>query len=248
MPHYQRERKPHYRKKITMVQAPAVNSTDYDEDEYVEDAPAVLDDELLEDAPDANPKHGTSVQAGWGAADTLLKPKDDYPNDFKFTDSLQLVKFLQDEPFSVYQQHWLDRSEGKRSFVCLGDDCPLCDMLGDKPRGKFAFNVLLLSGEDISVQILTAPPTFARMLRAAGDDPKRGPLSKYYWAVSRHGSGPQTTYTLERVRGADLADEWDLDPEKVDETVESAALYGPETIYVTPKSELVTIARSLIKD
>jgi hypothetical protein len=219
-----------------MALTPTVNTDDYELDE----------DELVEDSPEAKPKHGTSIQAGWGAADDLLKPKGDYPNDFKFTDSLQLVKFLQDEPFSVYQQHWLDRAEGKRSFVCLGDDCPLCDILGDKPRGKFAFNVVVVSDEDAPVQILTAPPTFARQLRAASDDPKRGPLSKFYWAISRQGTGPQTTYTLERVRTSDLADEWDLDPEVLDTAIEEAVPYGPETVYVTPKTELLTIARSLV--
>lgn len=220
-----------------MVQAPAVNTDDYE-----------VDEELLEDSPEAAPKHGTSIQAGWGAADDLLKPKasGDYPNDFKFTESLQLVKFLQDEPFSVYQQHWLDRTEGKRSFVCLGDDCPLCDLLGDKPRGKFAFNVLLLSGEENSVQILTAPPTFARQLRAANDDPRLGPLTKHFWALARHGSGSSTTYTLERVRASDLAEEWELDPEEANAIASASELYGPETVYITPKSELVTIARSLI--
>ena len=209
-----------------MVNVPTVNTDDYD-----------LDEELIEDSPEAEPKHGTSVQAGWGAADALLKPKasGDYPNDFKFSEDVQLVRFLENEPFSVYQQHWIDRSEGKR-----------CNILGDKPRGKFAFNVLIVSGEEPSVQILTAPPTFARQLRAANDDARRGPLNKFYWAISRQGSGPQTTYTLERVRPTDLAEEWDLDPEVLSEAAAEAVLYGPDSVYVTPKSELLTIARSLV--
>lgn len=205
--------------------------------------------EYADDSADASPKHGTSVQSGWAAADALLKPareKGDYPNDFRFSESVQLVRFLENEPFSVYYQHWLDRSEGKRSFVCLGDDCPLCDILGDKPRGKFAFNVLIVSDEEPSVQILTAPPMFARQLRAANDDPRRGPLSKYYWAVSRQGTGPQTTYSLDRVRATDLADEWELDAEKLEQLATNAVKYGPETVYVTPREELLQIARSLV--
>jgi hypothetical protein len=224
-----------------MVNLPTTQADDYD----IDDTPAVL----AEDSPTATPKHGTSVQAGWGAADALLKPKDSaYPNDFKFSDNAQLVRFLEDEPFSVYYQHWIDR-EGKKSFVCLGDDaegCPLCDVLGDKPRGKFAFNVLVVSDETPSVQILTAPPTFARQLRAASDDPKRGPLTKYYWAISRQGSGPQTTYTLDRVRATDLAEEWELDPENIDAIAANVPLHGKDSVYVTPRSELLTIARSLV--
>lgn len=220
-----------------MVNMPAVNAEDYDLDTT----------DLVVDAPDASPKHGTSVQAGWGAADVLLKPKasGDYPNDFRFVEQMQLVKFLENEPFSVYQQHWIER-EGKKSFVCIGDNCPLCVQLGDSPRSKFAFNVLVLTDEEPSVQILTAPPTFARQLRAANDDEKRGPLTRHYWAISRQGSGPQTTYSLERVRATDLAEEWEIDPMQVDAMAADAVLYGPDSVYVTPREELHAVARQLV--
>lgn len=216
-----------------MVNTPAVDATDY----------------LEEESEDVAPKHGTTVQAGWGAADAALKPKresGDYPTDFRFSEQQQLVRFLENEPFAVYDQHWIDRTEGKRSFVCLGDDCPLCTILGDKARAKFAFNVLVLSDEEPNVQILTAPPTFARQLRAANDDPRRGPLTKFYWSISRQGSGPQTTYTLDRVRGTDLAEEWDLDPEKVEGIATESTLYTNDAIYVNERTELLQIARSLV--
>jgi hypothetical protein len=206
------------------------------------------DDYLTEDIADVAPKHGTTVQAGWAAADALLKPKKDsgeYASDFRFTEQAQLIRFLEDEPFSVYFQHWIDR-EGKKSFVCLGDDCPLCTIAGDKPRGKFAFNVLVLSDEEPGVMILTAPPTLARQLKAANDDSKRGPLTKYYWAISRQGSGPQTTYTLDRVRGTDLAEEWELDQEDVEDLAANTTKYDSSAVYVTPRAELLTIARSLV--
>lgn len=218
-----------------------VNKPDVDADFY---------DDLDEDVEDAAPKHGTTVQAGWDAADKMLKPKreggGDYPTDFRFSEQVQLVRFLDNAPFMVYEQHWLDRTEGKRSFVCLGDDCPLCTMVGDKPRGKFAFNVLVISDETPNVQILTAPPTLARQLRAANDDPRRGPLNKFYWSISRQGSGPQTTYTLDRVRATDLAEEWDLDPEAINAIAADATKYTTESVYVTPRNELIQIARSVI--
>jgi hypothetical protein len=206
------------------------------------------DDYLADDTETVAPKHGTTVQAGWAAADALLKPKKDsgeYASDFRFTEQAQLIRFLEDEPFSVYFQHWIDR-DGKKSFVCLGDDCPLCTIAGDKPRGKFAFNVLVLSDEEPGAMILTAPPTLARQLKAANDDTKRGPLTKYYWAISRQGSGPQTTYTLDRVRGTDLAEEWELDQEDVEDLVANATKYDSSAVYVTPRAELLTIARSLV--
>lgn len=215
-----------------MINTPAVDAESY----------------LAEDTVDAAPKHGTTVQAGWGAAKDALKPKKDsqYPTDFRFSEQAQLVRFLQDEPFAVYEQHWVDRTEGKRSFVCLGDECPLCTIAGDKPRPKFAFNVVVLSDGEPNVQILTAPPSFARQLQAANDDPRRGPLTKYYWAVSRAGSGNQTQYTLDRVRASDLAEEWELDAENVEAFASTATSYDTSAVYVSPREELLTLARTLV--
>jgi hypothetical protein len=203
----------------------------------------------LEDAEDAPAKHGTSVQSGWAAAEGLLKPKranGNYPTEFRFSEELQLVRFLDNEPYMVYQLHWIDRSEGKKSFVCLGDECPLCTMLGDKPKPKFAFNILVLSDEQPNVQILTATTPLARQLQAANSHPVRGPLSKYYWTLGRQGTGASTQYSLERVKAADLAEEWDLDAENVEAIASSAVMYGQEAIYLTPRAELIQIARSLL--
>jgi hypothetical protein len=215
-----------------MVNTPSVDANDYLEEETV----------------DMKPAHGTTIQSGWGAAKSALKPKEksgDYPTDFRFSDQAQLVRFLDNEPFAVYEQHWIEK-EGKKSYVCLGDECPLCTIAGEKPRAKFAFNVLVVSDEEPNVQILTAPPTFARQLEAANDDPRRGPLTKYYWAISRHGSGPQTQYTLDRVRASDLAEEWELDADELEDSAELAVKYDTSAVYVSPHDELLKVARALV--
>jgi hypothetical protein len=208
------------------------------------------DDYLVEDSATATPKHGTTVQAGWGAAAAYLKPvkqKGIYPTDFKFTEQAQLVRFLGDEPFMVYELHWIDAiKEGRRSFVCLGDECPLCTIAGDTPRPKFVFNVMVMTDEVPSVQILTAPITLARQLQAANDDPKLGPLSKYFWAVSRLGTGRDTQYTINRVKASDLAEDWELDAEELSATLTTAVPYGPEAIYVAPREDMLVVARQLI--
>ena len=204
------------------------------------------DSYLDKDSEDTTPKIGTTVQQGWDAADSLLKVETstDYPTDFRFTEDAQLVKFLEDSPFRVYEQHWIER-QGKKSFVCLGEDCPLCDVLGDKPRGKFAFNVLVLSDENPTVQILTAPPTFARQIRKVHEDDRKGPLSKEYWEITRIGNGPTTQYSLTMVKGRDLAEEWKLDLDEVQELVATAVPFTAEVIRETPRSEMLEIARSI---
>ena len=210
--------------------------------------PAVDAADYLEtDSEDIQPKVGTTVQEGWDAAEALLKVETtEFPTDFRFSEEPQLVKFLQDRPFATYEQHWIERPKGKKSFVCIGDGCPLCEILGDKPRGKFAFNVLVLSGETQGVQVLTAPPSLARQIKKAHDDERKGPLDREFWEISRMGTGPTTQYTLNFVRGRDLAEEWKLSLDNVKELVANAESFSAEDVVrETPRSELLEIARSI---
>jgi hypothetical protein len=204
------------------------------------------DSYLDEDSENASPKVGTTVQEGWDAFDTLVKSEtSEFPTDFRFSEEPQLVKFLEDAPFASYEQHWIERPKGKKSFVCIGDACPLCDVLGDKPRGKFSFNVLVLSGDTQGVQILTAPPSLARQIKKAHEDERKGPLSKEFWEISRLGMGPTTQYTLNFVRGRDLAEEWKLNSDSVQELVAAAVPFTAEVIRETPRSEMLEVARSV---
>jgi hypothetical protein len=210
--------------------------------------PAVnADNYLEEDSADIQPKVGTTVQEGWDAAESLLKVETtEFPQDFRFSEEPQLVKFLQDRPFATYEQHWIERPKGKKSFVCMGDGCPLCEVLGDKPRGKFAFNVLVLTGDAPTVQVLTAPPSLARQIKKAHDDERKGPLDKEFWEISRLGTGPTTQYTLNFVRGRDLAEEWKLSLDDVMALVADAVPFAAdEVVRETPRSELLEIARSI---
>ena len=210
--------------------------------------PAVdADTYLTEDSETIQPKVGTTVQEGWDAVDALLKTENsEFPTDFRFSDEPQLIKFLQDRPFATYEQHWIERPKGKKSFVCIGDTCPLCDVLGDKPRGKFAFNVLVIVGETTGVQVLTAPPSLARQIKKAHDDERKGPLDREFWEISRMGTGPTTQYTLNYVRGRDLAEEWKLSLDSVNEQIAAAVPFtADEVVRETPRSELLEIARSI---
>lgn len=214
--------------------------------------------EFEEEDENETPKIGTSIQSGWDAASSFLKSEKskEYTTDLRIGEEPQLLKFLSDAPFAVYQQHWITR-QGKQSFVCLnsltderGDDgCPLCDLLGDKPRPKFAFAVLNFNHEDgPTVQVLTASSTLLRMLKAANDDDRKGPITKHYWEIARQGTGPKTTYILDMVRERDLAEEFDLDPAEAQKYIAASKTKMPNEseIYVTPFSELKDIAKSLL--
>lgn len=235
--------------RIPNMQNPTMDAADYE-------TPMAL----AVDSPDAKPKHGTSVQAGWDAAEAMLKSgskKNDYPEDLKVTETPQVIKFLEDGPFKVYQQHWIER-EGKKSFVCLNyepadpeytgdpaDRCPLCAILGDRPRPKIAMNVLACSEDEPTVKILTASSQLALQLKTANEDPRRGPLTKHYWGISRQGTGAMTAYSPERVKADELAEDWGLDATKLDALAASATKYDASAIYVNPRTELLDIARAL---
>jgi hypothetical protein len=203
-------------------------------------------DYLETDSEDIQPKVGTTVQKGWDAVDDHMStPVGEFPTDFRFTEETQLIKFMEDEPFAVYEQHWIERPKGKKSFVCIGDNCPLCDVLGDKPRGKFAFNIVVLQGDVTGVQILTAPPLLVRQLRKINEDDRKGPLSKEFWEVSRLGMGPTTSYNLNVVRGRDLEEEWKMTADDVEGLVAAAVPFTADVIRETPRSEMLEVARSV---
>lgn len=210
---------------------------------------ADADTYLDRDDENAVPTVGTTVQEGWGAVEEALdKSQSDYPTDMKFSSDGTLIKFLDLPPIS-YMSHWIERPKGRKSFNCLGDDCPLCDLLGDTPRNKTAFQVYVLSGEDKGLRILTAVPTLLRLLKKAHDDDRKGPLSREYWAVTRTGTGKETLYSLDYVRSRDLDEEWNLDPEKTKELVASSTPWEKAKIVRNEsKADLLEVARSLLDD
>jgi hypothetical protein len=213
-----------------------------DADQYV-----INEGDLVEDAPEAVGKHQTSVQAGgWSDAAKLMDKKEgDYATDFKFSEEARLVKFLEDNPFAVYEQFWIEK-EGKKSYVSLGSDDPLAVVAGQTARGKFAFNVLVLTDDEPNLQVLTASPGLARQLKAANDDPRRGPLTRHYWSISRQGTGPTTLYSLERVKRDDLAEEWEVDPERVDAVAANVKPYDSSIIRVLTYDEHMEVAQALV--
>lgn len=206
---------------------------------------ADADTYLDRDDENVAPKVGTTIQEGWGAVDEALSKSSDYPQDLKFTAEPTLIKFI-DGPY-LFQQHWLDRTKGRRSFTCIGDECPLCDVLGDRARQLAKFNVYVLSGDEQGLRVLQAVPTLLRLIKKAHEDDRKGPIDREYWAVSRTGTGNQTQYTLDFVRSRDLEDEWGIDPDAAKTMVRAATPWTKEQmIKVDTREDLLDVARSMI--
>lgn len=204
------------------------------------------DDEDLfdDDDEDTVPERSSLIQKGWGAAKKAMSESSNLTNDFRFSEDPTLVKFLSSEPF-IYKQHFLEKKSGKKSYVCLGKDCPLCRILGDTPSSKFAFPIVNLEAEGHPTQLLVAGPRLCGMLEKIDADKRQGPLEKNFYTLSRTGTKSSTSYSVVMVKSRDLAEDFDLDLDEVEAELAKVKTPGPEAIYVNSKSELTDIAHEL---
>jgi hypothetical protein len=211
-----------------------------------------------DDEDDERPRKRGPIKStagrGWGGYD---KVKDSGGGDFAKTWQVPtkstLIKFLEPEPFSTYAEHWLDgMGKGKKkSFVCLGDDCPLCDDLGDRPRGYALFNLLDLSDPDNpEVVAWKVGRQVANIIKAYADDKKTSPIDRVdlYWAVHRteNKTGKGTSYNtiLNPVKARDLDEDWDVEPFSEKELGEfDADLHTEEQhVFINTRKDLKTVA------
>lgn len=207
-------------------------------------------DEFSNEALDARPAQSTStaIQSGWNAASVTKAASGDYPVELKFTEgTIQVVKFLdEDGPFAVYRQHFLtQKTEGKKSYICLGPNCPLCTKLSNPAEDKRAFTVINLSAaEGPQRQMLIASNSLYRTLHAAHFSPQ-GPLTKNYWALSRTGKMQQTRYNAAAVKPRDLMEDWNIDETAAEAAIASVKPYTRTDIKESTWEELEAIAASL---
>lgn len=223
----------------------AVRRTAPDLDSYLEDEETTDNLELFEDEDEnAVAERSSIIQVGWTAAKKAVeKVSSAYATDFKFTEDVQLIKFLSPEPMS-FSQHWVQRT-GKKSFICMGtEDCPLC-RAGNKPESKFAFSVVPLSDEEPNVKLMVVGLRLTGQLEKLNSDPKTGPLDRLFWAVSKSGQGAKTTYSIMPVKSRDLAEDWDLDAADVTELLATMKPLGVSALRLPTKAELSDIAREL---
>lgn len=188
-----------------------------------------------EDDEDDEPRgKSDAVQSGWGAANKLKKEGGNFADEVSITKEPQLVKFLDDAPYAVYKQHWIDsglRSTKKKSFICMGKGCPLC-AIGENPAKKWAFNVALFEGDDVvEVKSLIAG---SRLFDNIADEHEGadGPLDEGFWTLSKSGKQQSTTYKLKKLEGRKLAEY--LEENDIDAEDEETLLELLEEADVTP--------------
>jgi hypothetical protein len=196
---------------------------------------------VLEEDGEEAPKVRKVVRSGWSGVDSVKTGDSNYAVRLKLSEDTQIIRFIGDAPYASYGQHWLERS-GQKSFVCIGEDCPLCKA-GNRPSKRHNFNVALLTeGEDPALRSLEIGPRVIDQLKNFHNSDRTGPLDKHYWAISRTGKGATSSTLLQMVKAADL-EEWGLTPltsEQLAEFAETA--YTEDIIQVPSKRDLVQIA------
>lgn len=224
-----------------MTTAARRTSTDYIADESFL-APA--DAAAYHDSETVIPERSSAIQSGWEAALRSSGGNRDYAKDFRFTEDKQLVKFLDSEPIAVYSQHWIERP-GKRSWVCLGNGCPLCET-GDKPARKVSFSIVNLSHpEGPTVEVLTVSAKTMQILNRLHQDRVTGPLDRLFYSMSKTGVSTQTVFNIVPVKPRDLEEDWGLDPAQTEAVVGGFDPIDSNVISASSQSALEEIAREI---
>lgn len=191
------------------------------------------------------------IHSGWTAGQKVMDSASGFAQILKLDSSIQIIKFLEDQPYANYRRHWVDRmgpqGPTKRAYTCLetvGKTCPMCG-IGDRPQAVSAFNVALI-GDDGQVLLKTwdVGAKLFNVLLAYSRDPKIGPLSKGFFAVNRTGAKQNTQYNVIPVRESSLRDDYEIDPPSPADLA-AAGRYDASIIPIPKKTDLEEIAQEI---
>jgi len=225
---------------------------DDDETEIMEEAVKPTRASRKTDDDEDKPVVATKViRGGWGAVEQAKSADSPYAQRLRISEDTTIIKFLEDEPYATYRQHWVERT-GQKSFTCIADldpkGCPLCDA-GSRPSTRFAFNVVLLSSDSEPMhKSYEVGPRVIDQLKNFHIDPRQGPLSKHFWAVSRSGKGATSATNHQLVKERDL-EEWNIDGLTEDDfKVFRSDAYTSEIIQIPTRKDLTQIALEDLSD
>lgn len=189
-------------------------------------------------------------RGGWDSYDKAKEEADSnsrFPERFKPDEDPRLIKFLDPAPFTAFAQHW----HAKRSYPCPApeEECPICDLTGDRPQKQFGFNVLDLEDpDDPQVKVWWVGVRVAGQIKKFAEEKKTAPVdrSDLYWEVSRSGTGSETTYSLLPIKARDLEEDWEMEPVSApDMEVFVSKKYDEDVLWFPKYERLLKVARSM---
>lgn len=147
-----------------------------------------------------------SVGSGWDTLQDERAKRAGSAHRLNVKDKQVIIKFLEPEPFAVYNQHWV----AQRSYSCPEpkEDCPLCAR-GYDTRTLALFNVVdIASGENLYWE---CGPNAAKKVKEKADKPPTKPINKpdLYFAVSRaKQDNGFYDFTVTHIKERDLEDDY----------------------------------------
>jgi hypothetical protein len=203
-----------------------------------------------DDEPRGRGSKPNSTSKGWGGFKAKRQETSDYVKNYVLPDKeAEIIKVMDDEPFSVYAEHWLDEKQGKKSYVCIGEGCPLC-AIGDKPRVYALFNVVdLRDPENPTVYPWKVSQTVTDILEGFASDKKTSPINRedLYFSVRKTGGGKKgrVQTVLNPVKARDLLEDWDIEPFSEAELDDFTLYEEDDVLEFTSKKTLKVIADEL---
>jgi len=136
----------------------------------------------LDDTQPAEDQPSLSRGSGWDAVSRERASRSKGAHRLDIKDEEVLLKFLDAEPFGLYEQHWV----GQRSYTCIEgtDSCPLC-AIGYSTRYLVLFNVYdMKSGEN---KFWPAGPNAVREVEDLANNARYAPIDKpgLYFSIKR---------------------------------------------------------------
>lgn len=197
-----------------------------------------------------------AARGGWDGWEQTASETSTFPDRFSVDyEESKIVAFLDKGPFHTFGEHWLDDAPGKRkSFDCLGrdNDCPICDGLGSKPKGKAIFDLIEFVGDAgiPKARVWTVGSGVIQQLKVIAEDDKRGPLTDGYWAISKTKTGAgntgSTVYSFQKIKERDLKEDEGIDPLTDEEWKEfEAEKHDGPLVDLPRRSELVELVDAI---
>jgi hypothetical protein len=153
------------------------------------------------------------VTTGWGGAKEMNTGGDfikslDFKNEaLRDGDTLWfLIKFLEDAPYANVKIHWISERKGKKSFVCIGDGCPLCDV-GADVKAEFRFNVAMFTDTDPVVRSWAAGWKIYRKIESLSQSKLTSPLPKRTYLATRIGKNwNEMQYDIQKITDDEIGE------------------------------------------
>lgn len=183
--------------------------------------------------------------SGWDAVSKQRAARSTGAHRLDIKDEEVLLKFLEPEPFGLYEQHWV----GQRSYTCIEDKgtvCPLC-ALGYNTRYLVLFNVYDMKAGDN--KFWPAGPNAVREIEDLKETGRNWPIDKagLYFSIKRtKKENGFFEFKVSPVKERDLQDDFGVEALTEEEIKEAIATKFDESVIpYSSREQLEEVASKL---